>query len=92
MPPGRGPAQYALRVPAKVTAKWPMSRETSGTWRQASKMRSRIGWEIWLDADKWALITDVHIRGDDVLITVGDGTTYRAGHVDAIRCREPAPP
>ena len=53
-------------------------------------MRSRIGWELWLGADQWALITDVHIRGDDVLITVEDGTTFRAGYVDAIRCREPA--
>lgn len=55
-----------------------MSRETSGTWCQARKMRSRIGWEIWLGADEWALITDVHIRVDDVLIAVEDGTTFRA--------------
>jgi len=91
MPPGRGQAQYALRVLAKVTLQnGPMSRETSGTWRQASKMRRRIGWEPWLGAGQWALITGVHIRGDDVLITVEDGTAFRAGYVDAIRCREPA--
>jgi hypothetical protein len=39
-----------------------MSRETSGTWRQASKMRSRIGWELWLGAGQWALIAGVHVR------------------------------
>ena len=76
---------------AKVTAQWRMSREASGTWCQASKMRSRIGWQLWLGADQWALVTDVHIHGDDVLITVEDGTTYRARYVDAIRCRQPAP-
>ena len=67
----------------------PMSRGTSGTWCQASKMRNRIGWELWLGADQWALITDVHIRADDVLITVEDGTTYRARYADAVRCRKP---
>jgi hypothetical protein len=92
MPPGRGQAQYALRVLAKVTAKWPMSRGTSGTWCQARKMRSRIGWELWPGAGQWALITGVHIDGDDVLITIEDGTTFRARYVDAIQCREPAPP
>ncbi len=40
----------------------PMSRGTPGTWCQASKMRNRIGWELWLGADQWALITDVHIE------------------------------
>ncbi len=55
-------------------------------------MRGRIGWELWLGAGNWALITDVHIRGDGVLITVEDGTTYRARYVDAIRCRKPARP
>ena len=56
-------------------------------------MRSRIGWELWLGAGEWALLTDVHIRGDDVLITVEDGTTFRARrYVDAIRCREPTRP
>ena len=69
-----------------------MSRETSGAWCQARKMRSRIGWEIWLGGDEYALITDAHIRGDDVLITVEDGRVFRARYVDAIRCREPARP
>ena len=55
-------------------------------------MRSRIGWEIWLGGDEWALITDAHIRGDDVLITVEDGRVFRARYVDAIRCRKPARP
>ena len=77
---------------AKVTPQWHMSRVPSGTWCQASKTRSRIGWELWLGAGNWALITDVHIHGDDVLITVEDGTTYRARYVDAIRCRKPARP
>ena len=55
-------------------------------------MRSRIGWELWLRTGQWALIADVQFRGDDVLTTVEDGTTYRAGYLDAIRCREPARP
>jgi hypothetical protein len=42
--------------------------------------------------DEWALITDAHIRGDDVLITVEDGRVFRARYVDAIRCRKPARP
>jgi hypothetical protein len=58
----------------------------------AQPMRSRIGWELWLGTGQWALITDVHLDSDDVLITVEDGTTYRAGYLDAIRCREPARP
>jgi len=55
-------------------------------------MRSRIGWELWPGAGQWALITGVHIHGDDVLITIEDGTTFRARYADAIQCREPAPP
>ncbi len=55
-------------------------------------MRSRIGWELWLGAGQWALFTDVHIGGDQVLITVEDGTMFRAGYVDAIRCRKSGRP
>lgn len=57
---------------------------------QAPKLRDRIGWQLWL-GDGWATITDVQVRGDDVLITVEDGTVYRVGYVDAVRCRRPDP-
>lgn len=55
-------------------------------------MRDRVGWELWLGGDDWATITDVRVRGDDVLITVEDGRTFRVGYLDAVRCRQPTAP
>jgi hypothetical protein len=49
----------------------------------------RIGWEIHLGGNQWERITWIEVRGDDVLITVEDGTTFRAGYMDAVRLRRP---
>ena len=71
---------------------WPMTWGNAVAYCQAGKMRDRRGWQLWLGDDDWAAITDVRIRGDDVLITVDDGRTFRAGYVDAVRCRQPETP
>jgi hypothetical protein len=49
----------------------------------------RIGWEIHLGGDRWERVTWVEVRGDDALITVEDGTTFRVGYMDAVRLRRP---
>jgi hypothetical protein len=59
-----------------------------------SKLRGRVGWEMYLGDDgqgreRWEPITGVRITGDRVLITVTDGTTYATGYADAVRCRRP---
>jgi hypothetical protein len=61
-----------------------------------SKLRRRVGWEMYLGDDgqggeRWEPITGVRITGDRVLITVADGTTYATGYADAVRCRRPLP-
>lgn len=53
------------------------------------RLLKRIGWEIYLGGDRWRRITWVEVRGDEVLITVEDGTRFRAGYMDAVRLRRP---
>ena len=58
------------------------------------KLLERVGWELFLGGngsggERWEPISWVRITGDQVLITVADGTTYRAGYTDAVRCRRP---
>lgn len=65
-----------------------------GSYCYGRKLLERIGWEIYLGGngaggERWEPITRVRIRGDQVLLTVADGTTYRAGYSDAVRCRRP---
>ena len=67
-----------------------------GSYCYGRKLLGRIGWEMYLGADgpggeRWEPITAVRIRGDHVLLTVADGTTYRAGYTDAVRCRRRRP-
>jgi hypothetical protein len=65
-----------------------------GAYCYGRKLRQRVGWEMYLGHDeqgreRWEPITDVQITGDQVRLTVADGTTYVAGYVDAVRCRRP---
>jgi hypothetical protein len=53
------------------------------------RLLKRIGWEVHLGGERWERITWVKVRGGDVLITVADGTTFRAGYMDAVRLRRP---
>jgi hypothetical protein len=69
-----------------------MTWGNAATGCQAGKMRDRRGWQLWLGDYAWTAITDVTIRGDDVLITVDDGRMFRAGYLDAVRCRQPEGP
>jgi hypothetical protein len=60
------------------------------------KLLGRVGWEMYLGDDgqggqRWEPITGVRISGDQVLITVSDGTTYATGYTDAVRCRRRLP-
>jgi hypothetical protein len=59
-----------------------------GTYCQAPKLKP--GWQLWL-GNAWVTITSVRIAGKDILIRTDDGRTYRAGYLDAVRCRR-APP
>lgn len=68
-----------------------------GSYCYGRKLLGRVGWEMYLGAsgsggERWEPITAVRIRGDHVLLTVADGTTYRAGYTDAVRCRRPGLP
>ena len=45
---------------------------------------------MWL-GDGWVAITSVRVNGDQVLIGAADGRTYRAGYLDAVRCRPVSP-
>jgi hypothetical protein len=61
------------------------------------KLLERVGWELFLGGDgsggeRWEPISWVRVAGDQVLLTVADGTTYRAGYTDAVRCRRPPGP
>ncbi len=61
------------------------------------KLLERVGWELFLGGngsggERWEPISRVRITGDQVLLTVADGTTYRAGYTDAVRCRRPPGP
>ena len=65
-----------------------------GSYCYGRKLLERVGWEMYLGGngaggERWEPITRVRIRGDQVLLTVADGTTYRAGYSDAVRCRRP---
>ena len=67
-----------------------------GSYCYGRKLLERVGWEMYLGGngaggERWEPITRVRIRGDQVLLTVADGTTYRAGYSDAVRCRRPPP-
>jgi hypothetical protein len=58
------------------------------------KLLDRVGWEMYLGHDaeggeRWEPITGVRVTGNQVQITVADGTTYAAGYTDAVRCRKP---
>ncbi len=67
-----------------------------GSYCYGRRLLERIGWEMYLGGngaggERWEPITRVRITGAQVLLTVADGTTYRAGYTDAVRCRRPRP-
>ena len=67
-----------------------------GIYCYGRHLRERIGWQMYPGEDengreRWELITDVQFQGGDALLTVEDGTTYRAAYDLAVRCRRPPP-
>jgi hypothetical protein len=60
-----------------------------GDWCYGRGLLKRVGWELWL-GDRWERIVWVRIRGDVVLIET-EHAVYKAGYMDAVRCR-PAKP
>jgi hypothetical protein len=85
------PDEFAVRrITPAVTPPDP------GIYCYGRRLRERIGWQMYLGEDedgreRWELITDVQVQGGDTLLTVEDGTTYRATHDQAVRCRRPPP-
>jgi hypothetical protein len=62
--------------------------DDGGMYCQAPKLK--LGWELWT-GNGWVTITSLRVAGKDVLIGTEDGRTYRAGYLDAVRCRVSAP-
>jgi hypothetical protein len=62
--------------------------DSDGTYCQAPSLKR--GWELWLGSG-WVVITSVRVSGEHVLIGAADGRTYRAGYLDAVRCRRVSP-
>jgi len=60
-----------------------------GSYGQAYKVRRR--WQLWI-GDGWAEVTKVRVVRENVLITVTDGRTFRAGYLDAVLTRKTPPP
>ena len=58
--------------------------DSDGTYCPAPRLER--GWQLWL-GDGWVTITSVRVSGEHVLIGATDGRTYRAGYLDAVRCR-----
>jgi hypothetical protein len=66
----------------------------AGEYCYGKRLRERAGWQMYLGEDagggeRWELITDVQFQRGDALLTVEDGTTYRAAYDQAVRCRRP---
>ena len=62
--------------------------DSDGTYCPAPRLKR--GWQLWL-GDGWVTITSVRVSGEQVLIGAADGRTYRAGYLDAVRCRRVPP-
>lgn len=66
----------------------PSRQASDGTYCQAPRLKR--GWELWL-GDGWVAITAVRVAGGHVLTGAADGRIYRAGYLDAVRCRAVSP-
>jgi hypothetical protein len=62
--------------------------DSDGTYCQAPCLKRE--WELWL-GNGWMTINSVRVSGEHVLIGAADDRTFRAGYLDAVRCRRASP-